>query len=141
MKKQFFLFRPSAVFNACKKALQKCNGKITMIDEESFSIQAMLCQSIISDKLNLEIRVIAHGPESCCVEIKSTVERKGMVKTRKAIEWELQYLDMLFMVITGTPSYYQAFDKSENFLKYVELSRKQKESTFETRNVIWHMLR
>lgn len=109
------------------------------LDEKSLRIQAVVCPGLFSDKLILDVQVVGGSPESCSVEINSTIVRKGLMNTRKAIEWELEYLDMLFMVITGNPSYYQAFDKSESFLQYVELSRKPRESTFENRNVIWHV--
>lgn len=139
MKKQFFLFKPASVFNACKKAFKKTNAKIIQINERSLHIQAVICHGFLSDKLILDVRVVGGSPESCSVEINSTVVRKGLLKSRKAIQWELEYLDMLFMVITGNPSYYQAFDKSESFLQYVELSRKSKEPTFENRGVVWHV--
>jgi len=109
------------------------------MDEGSLRIQAVICHGLLSDKLTLDVQVLASSADSCSVEINSIIVRKGFFNTRKPIEWELEFLDMLFMVITGNPSYYQAFDKSESFLQYVELSRKPRESTFENRNVIWHV--
>lgn len=141
MKKQFFLFRPKSVFQACLKALKKSRAKIIQLDEGLYCIQAVICHSFVSDKINLDIRVVANSPEACCVEIKSTLERKGLINSRKSIQWEMEFLDTLFLVITGTPSCYQAFDKSESFLKYLELSRQQRESVNGSRNIIWHVSR